>query len=218
MGRLSLFAIGITELRDMFSADPDLADRLRAITAGHFPAPADEHRHRGTLLGRVGPLLKRPVDRPQAPARPTPADSEALLTGRTPPPGRLGYAWQIALAWLDELSWGRADLDIDPQQMADIEFDLARAGLSASLGLERLFQDNPQLPLLTMPDQRFGYAKNAHVEATRRGLSTVISDLSEGSLPTVGTVLEFCNHFEDWSDRAARSGRPVPDLVVVWMP
>lgn len=218
MGRLSLFAIGITELRDMFSADPDLAGQLRDITARHFPAPADEHRQWGTVLGRLGPLLKRPIDRPEAPARPTPADGEALLAGRTLPPERLGYAWQIALAWLDEMSWGRVDLDIDPQLMEDVEFDLARAGLSARLGLERLFQDNPQLPLLNPPHQRFGYAKNRHVEATRQGLSTVVSDLSEESLPIVGAVLEFCNQFAGWSERAAEAGRPVPDLVAVWMP
>ena len=108
MGRLSLFAISITELRDIFGAAPELAQHLRAITTRQFPTPT-EHRHRGPLLGRIGPALKRPTDPPNAPARPPKAHCEVLLAGRAVQPERLGYAWQIVLAWLEELSWGRLD-------------------------------------------------------------------------------------------------------------
>lgn len=215
MGRLSLFAISITELRDIFGAAPELAQHLRAITTRQFPTPT-EHRHRGTLLGRIGPALKRPIDPPNAPARPTMADCEVLLAGRAVPPERLGYAWQIVLAWLDELSWGRLDLTLTTRQLSDIEFDLARAGLPTSFGMERLFQNNPQLPLRPLPTQRFGYSKNQHVKATAQALSTVISDLSESSIPAAGQVLAFLNQFDNWSARTAETGRPVPDLVAIW--
>ena len=217
MGRLSLFAIGITELRDIFGAAPELAQRLRSSTTRRFPAPATDHRHRGSLLGRVGPALKRPIDPPHAPARPTMADCEVLLAGRAVPPERLSYAWQIVLVWLDELSWGRLDVDLSTKQMTDIEFDLARAGLPTSYGMERLFQDNPQLPLRPLPAQRFGYSKNQHADATGQALSMVISDLSETSIPVVGQLLGFLNQFDDWSVRAAATGRPAPDLVAIWM-
>ena len=98
-----------------------------------------------------------------------------------------------------------------------IEFDLARAGLPTSYGMERLFQDNPQLPLRPLPAQRFGYSKNQHAEATGQALSMVISDLSETSIPVVGQLLGFLNQFDDWSVRAAATGRPAPDLVAICM-
>lgn len=104
MGRLSQFAIGITELRDMFGAEPELASRLRQIAAADFPAPADPHGRRRKLLGRVGPAMKRPIDPPTVPHRPAPPDVEALLTAHAIGPERQGYAWQIVLAWLGELS------------------------------------------------------------------------------------------------------------------
>lgn len=212
-----MFAIGITELRDMFGAAPELADRLRAIAADQFPISAGAHRHRGSLIGRVGPVLKYPIDPPKAPARPVKADVDALLAGRTITPERLSYAWQIVLVWLDAQSWGRLDLDVDAQQLTRVEFDLARAGLPSAFGLERLLHGNPQLPLHPLPGQRFGYAKNAHVEAARQALSTVIADVAEASLPIAGPVLEFLNDFDDWTQRATAAGRPAPDLVVVWM-
>ncbi len=212
-----MFAIGITELRDIFGASPDLAARLRQIAADHLPTPTGEHRRRGTLLGRIGPALKQPIDKPEAPKRPTLADVDALLAGRTVGPERLGYAWHIALVWLAELSWGRLDLDLDEAQLTTVEFDLARAGLPSTFALERLLQGNPQIPLRPLPGQRFGYAKNSHVEATRQGLSTVIGDVAEESLTTTGTALEFLNNFPEWTRQAAQTGRPAPDLVVVWM-
>lgn len=217
MARMSLFALGITELRDMFRAAPEFADRLRTIAATQFPAPAPDRR-RGPLLGRIGPVMKRPIEEHEAPAHPAAGDVEALLAGRAISPERLEYAWQIALSWLDATSWGRLDLDIDPQQMSDVEFQLALAGLPSQLDLESLLQGNPQLPLLPMAGQRFGYAKNAHVEATRQALSTVIGDLPDESLVVIGPVLEFLNQFAEWAEQAGEQGRPVPDLIVVWLP
>lgn len=147
MGRLSQFAIGITELRDMFGAEPELASRLRQIAAADFPAPADPHGRRRKLLGRVGPAMKRPIDPPTVPHRPAPPDVEALLTAHAIGPERQGYAWQIVLAWLGELSWGRLDLDVDEREMSDLEFDLATAGLPSQFALEKLLQGDPQIPL-----------------------------------------------------------------------
>jgi hypothetical protein len=217
MSRLTIFALGITELRDMFRAIPELADRLRAIAADQFPAPSASHR-RGSLLGRIGPVMKRPIDPHQAPARPTPGDVEALLAGRAIEPERLTHAWQILLAWLDATSWDRLDFDLAPQQMSDLEFDLARAGLPSQFALENLMLGNPQLPLQPLPGQRFGYSKHAHAEATRHALSMVMGDLGETALAVAGPLLEFLNQYPHWAEKAAEAGRPAPDLVVVWMP
>lgn len=217
MGRLSLFAIGITELREIFGAAPQTAARLRDIATHRFAAPAGEHRRRGTLLGQIGPLLKRPIDQTRAPSRPVMADMDALLTGRSISPERLGHAWQITLAWLAELSWGQLHLDVTTQQIAQVEFALAKAGLSTAFGLEKLFHSDPQIPLRPLTRQRFGYSENSHVQTTKQALSKVIDDVDEESLPIAGAVLEFLNDFDGWTQQAATAGRPAPDLIAVWM-
>ncbi|GAA2181012.1 hypothetical protein GCM10009785_14170 [Brooklawnia cerclae] len=216
MGQLTLFAIGITEVRDMFGASPDLADRLRVVAEDRFRVPTTARHGRGSLLNRVGPVLKRPVDPPRAPARPTGQDVEILLAGHSVPPDRLGFAWQIAMAWLDDLSWGRTDLDADARTMSSIEFDLATAGLPSRLSIERLMQGSPQLPLPTMTGQVFGYAKHEQAEATRQALTAVIGDVGQASAPFAGAVLEFLNHYPEWTIRAGDARRPDPDLVVSW--
>lgn len=222
MGQLTLFAIGIVEVRDMFGASAELADRLRLVAEtvvadGIAAARESGAAARGPLLARVGPVLRRPIQPPRVPARPTPGDVEALLTGHAIAPERVRFAWQIAFAWLDELSWGRTDLDLDAKTMAATEFDLARAGLPSRLSIERLMQGSPQVPLPTMPGQAFGYAKHAHVEDTRRGLTAVIGDVDEASLPVAGAVLQFCNRYPGWTAQAQAAHRPGPDLVVSWL-
>lgn len=215
MAGLRLYAIGITELRDVFGAAPELAERLRQVAAQAFPAPTTEQRRRGTLLGRIGPAMRQPIDPPVPPARPGSQDVDALLNGRAVPLERLGYAWQVAEAWLDELSWGRLDLDINSQQLSRIEFALARAGLPASLALERLSQNDPQVPLRPGPGMQVGYCKNPHVNATRAGLTTIIEDLDDQTEAAVGPLLRFLNGFDEWERAATDQGRPVPDVVVI---
>ena len=218
MGRLSQFAIGITELRDMFGAEPELASRLRQIAAADFPAPADPHGRRRKLLGRVGPAMKRPIDPPTVPHRPAPPDVEALLTAHAIGPERQGYAWQIVLAWLGELSWGRLDLDVDEREMSDLEFDLATAGLPSQFALEKLLQGDPQIPLFPLPGQRWGYAKHAHVLATRQAIDEIADGLDAKTAAAVRPFRQFLDDYPDWTDQAKQQGRPAPDLVVTWMP
>lgn len=217
MGAMTLYALGITELRDIFGAAPALAERLRALTSQHFPPPEPTQQRRGTLIGRLGPVLKQPIDPPPIPQRPGLWDAEALLGARAIAPERLGYAWQLTTAWLAELSWGHISLPgLDEAELARIEFDLARAGLPSQLGLGRLLRNDPSIPLRPLPGQRVGYAKSGQVEAAREGLTMVIGDLAEASVPTVGAVLDFLNDYPDWTQQAAADARPAPDLIVVW--
>mgnify|MGYP000891588409 CR=1 FL=1 len=217
MAQMMLFALGITELRDIFGAAPELADRLRAAACARLPPLTRKQPGRGSLLGRIGPILKRPIE-PTAPIpdRPAEFDVENLLAARTVAPGRLAYAWQITLGWLADLSWGQIELELDERGLTQVEFDLARAGLPARLGLERLLQGNPQVPLQTPPGQRFGYAKHAHVEQTRSALAEIEAEVPEQSRPLVARLLEFLGRFAAWAELAEQAGRPAPDLIVVW--
>src|SRR5690606_40003393 len=80
MGELRLYAIGIDEVRGMFGARPDEAQRLREIAARALePEPVAPS---GGLLSRLGPIFRRPPGAPViSPTQPQPADLEALLAG-----------------------------------------------------------------------------------------------------------------------------------------
>lgn len=218
MGRLSEYAIGITELRDIFRAEPGFAAQLRELAARRFPAPPNESTKRTRLLGRIGPAMKKSIERPEVPERPAPPDVEALLKARAIAPERQVYAWQIILAWLDELSWGCIDVEVDGRDMSDLDFALAAAGLPSQFGLEKLLQDEPQIPLRPMPGQRWGYAKHAHLLATRQALDEIAPNLDDKTAASVKPFRDFLAGFDDWTQQAAEQARPAPDLVVSWMP
>ncbi len=86
MGTLKLWAVGIDEVREIFSANPEVAERLRAAAAARFRT--DLPRQPG-LLGKLGPLL-RPSTDPAAPRPGVPGseDVEDLLAGHHIPPQR----------------------------------------------------------------------------------------------------------------------------------
>lgn len=207
---MSLFAIGIAEVGAMFSPTPVLADRLRGVADSQFPAPADEHRRRGTLLGRIGPLLRRPIDPPSAPARPVRPDVEALLAARAIPPARLGYAWQIVLAWLTAQCWGRLDVDVGIERLAQVESRLASAGVPLRpLG-------NSTLPLPMLADQRVRFLPGTRIPTAKAALVSAIMDADEASPAITQAVLGFLDDFGGWTEQAAAAGRPPPDLVMIW--
>lgn len=210
VGLLTLFAIAITEVSEMLGATPELADHLRALADQQLPAPADEHRGRGALLGRVGPALKYPIDAPAVPARPTRTDVDGLLAGQPIMPGRLACAWQIVLAWCDARSWARLDLHVDAEQLEHAERAVARAGLRVT----RL--DDPPAPLRLLPGQRFGQLPGSRVHTARQWLGRVLTDVDAAHRPDAQAVLEFLDAFDDWTQRAAVAGRPRPDIVLVW--
>lgn len=215
MTRFTLFALAVTEVRDIFGASPELAARLREISDRQQAVTGDSEPRRGTLLGRIGPLLKRSIDPPTAPQRPVPPDVETLLSGRAVPPERTRFAWQIVTGWLTELSWGHLTLDLDAAGFEQVEFELARAGLPSQLSLGRLMAGDLQIPLRPLPGQIIGYAKHAQVTATGRGLSTVIGDLGPDTRQVVGELLRLLNEFPTWTEQAVAVGRRPPDLVVV---
>ena len=217
MSRLQLFAIGIDELRDMFGAGPELAARLRTVATACYPASPGPKPRTG-LLGRVGPLLRHPIDGPQVPEGPSPVDAENLLSGRYVAPQRLPQAWQIIAAWLSALGWGHLDVPWSSTELSQLDFELARCGLPVDYSVHRLFQEDLQLPVGHLPGGRAGYSRHRHVLATREALTTIIDDVEPPWDELAGTLLAWLNHFPDWARSAEEADRPLPDVVGLQWP
>lgn len=160
MLRLVVFAMRIDDVRDIFGADPALAERLRAVAVARFAEPQPARRH------WFKPMLRRDPDTEVRTDRPLRTDVDALLSGGYVEPDRLPAAWQILTAWLEDLSTAQTEVAWDSDRFDRVEWDLARAGLNSDYSLRRLADRQLGSPLRALPGQVVGYAKAVHVAET----------------------------------------------------
>lgn len=227
MGDLRLYAIGVEEVRSFPGAPQHLAEQLseiarRALTPD--PAPgglgvpgAAGPRH--GLLSRLGPLFKRD---PQAvvidPNQPTPQDVTNLIGGHFVPDERNIATWRLLEILIQGWSWGSTRLSLDPRALDDLDFALARGGVSAAVGVRHLLANNLRLPLSPAAGLTVGF--QPYVSAVDMG------DAYRQALPQVpGTdqqqliagLVKWLDGFPHWAAVAPTLGRPIPDLVGFWV-
>lgn len=214
MGELRLYAIGVDELRDLFGATPAVAARFREVAADAFPRPPQ--RSPG-MLGKLGPLFKRPPDAPVVPPdRPTEADVAALLGGRFVSPDRLPAAWAALQAWLERVSWAMFRVAQSEAEFSDLEFDLARAALPPQYGLTKAVANDLGIPLRPAPGLVAGYVKYNHVEAASYAWLQALDQLSAEHRSLAEDYVAFLRAFPEHAEAALAEGRPVPDLVGIY--
>lgn len=199
----------------MLGAEPGLAGRLRRVAAERFAAANEAARPKGTLLGRIGPLMRRPIDVPAPPAGPGPLDVENLIAARSVDPARLLQCWQILQVWVEDAAWGHLDLTLDAQDLNDIEFDLVKAGLPSQYCLQQLFAKDPQLALRPAAQLSAGYSRHGHALATYTALTEIISEADADTQPLAVQVMQFLGLFQAWGRSATAGGRPAPDLFAI---
>lgn len=214
MGTLKLWAVGIDEVREIFSANPDVAERLRAAAAARFAT--DLPRQRG-LLGKLGPLL-RPANDPAAPRPgvPGPDDVEDLLAGRHIPPQRLATAWTLLEFWLGTLSWGCAEWPLTTDRLRDLDFDLVRAGIPARYSVGDLFANGLGISLARCESLAAGFVRADQARQLAEAWTAGAPELEPDDQATVTEFAEFLAHWPEWTALAAEHGRPEPDLVAVF--
>jgi hypothetical protein len=215
MSTLWLYAVTIDEVRSIFGADQLLAAKLRAAAAARFAAAAPASPG---LLGKLGPMFRRPPDAPVTrPDIPTAVEVDALLASRYLPPDRLGAAWVLFLAWLDVLAPNPLSLPLSAQQLSDFDFDLACSGISSRLGLTDLLKVGLGVPLAPGPGWAAGWVPVSHAAAIAPAWRAGLDELAAESRELAGTVLDWLDAQGDWS--GPDSGRkPAPDLVAVFQP
>jgi hypothetical protein len=216
MGELRLYAVGIEEVRGMFGASPQVAEHLREVARRAFAPPAAEAR--SGLLSKLGPIFKRvPATPVISPTQPEPHDVEVLLAGAYVPPDRTGATWRLLETLVQGIAWGSTRMSLTPQSLDDLDFALARGGVSASVGLRHLLNSTMSLNLVPVQGLTVGWHPHHKALAMAAAYRSAIQDIkTEEQREMIKSLTTWLDGFLPWAQVAASLGRPVPDLVGFW--
>jgi hypothetical protein len=216
MGELRLYAVGIDEVRGMFGASPQVAEHLREVARRAFAPPAVEAR--SGLLSKLGPIFKRvPATPVISPTQPEPRDVEVLLAGAYVPPDRTGATWRLLETLVQGIAWGSTRMSLTPQSLDDLDFALARGGVSASVGLRHLLNSTMSLNLVPVQGLTVGWHPHHKALAMAAAYRSAIQDIkTEEQREMIKSLTTWLDGFLPWAQVAASLGRPVPDLVGFW--
>lgn len=210
MSTLWLYAVSIDQVRGIFGADQLLADRLRAVAERRFAADAPLSLG---LLGKLGPVFRRPPDAPVVrPGVPTATEVDALLTSRYLPPDRLGAAWVLVLAWLDDLAPDGLTLQLSASQLADFDFTLACSGVPSRLGLTDLLKTALGVPLAPAPGWAAGWVPADRAAQIAPSWRACLAELADERRELAVTVLDWLEAQSGWFEPATA------DLVAAFQP
>ena len=216
MGELRLYAVGNDEVRSMFRASPPVAAHLREVARRAFAPPAVAAR--GGLLSKLGPIFKRVPATPLiSPTQPEPHDLEVLLAGEYVPPERTGATWRLLETLVQDIAWGSTRLSLTPQSLDDLDFALARGGVSASVGLRHLLNSTMSLNLVPVEGLTVGWHPYHKAVAMAAAYRSAIQDIKTSEQrEMINALTSWLDGFVPWAQVAASLGRPVPDLVGFW--
>lgn len=197
----------------MIGATDAEATRLRAIAAEQF----GRHTRSSTgLLGKLGPMMRRPVDAPVLrPDTPTADDRDRLLAGQHLPPQRLAASWRLLQAWIEATAWGTHHSALDRSTLNTLDFDLARAGVAARYGVSALVEHPLEIGVLPAPGLVVGYRSGAYVRQAAEAWRGALPELEPPTHAWVAEVADWLGRFDEWTMSAATADRPAPDLVAV---
>ena len=217
MGELRLYAIGIDEMRGMFGAAPPEQERLRGVAARAFAPPRDDAR-RGGLLTKLGPIFKRPPAAPVvSPTQPVPQDVDVLLAGAYVPPERTGATWRVLETLVQGTAWGSTLMSLTPQSLDDLDFALARGGVSSAVGLRHLLSSSTSLNLLPVRGLTVGWHPHEKALAMAGAYREAMPQVkTQEQQEMVAALVTWLDGFVPWAQVAVSMGRPVPDLVGFW--
>ncbi len=211
MGTLWLSAVAIEEVRAIFGAPEPEAEALRALAAEHFGPPAG--RQPG-LLGKLGPVFRRPADAPVVrPDTPVREDCDRLLRGEYVPPHRLAASWRLLRVWIAARAWSTHTTDVDEHALNATEFDLARAGVPARHSVRALMVRDLETGMFPAPGMAAGYCTGDQAVAAAASWAAVRSELEPATAQWIGDLLGWLEEFPQWTTSAAAAHRRPPDLI-----
>lgn len=215
MGELRLYAVGIEEMRGIIGAGPSTAELREA--AGRAFAPPPRPPAKG-LIAKLGPIFRRAPDAPVlCPTDPEPRDVDVLLAGAYITPERMGASWRVLESLVQYRCWGSTRMPLDTQSLEDLDFALARGGVSAAVGIGHLLTSNTDVRLIPVQGLTVGWHRHdkalSMADAYRAAMPQIKTDEQR---ELVSALVMWLDGFIPWSGVAAGLGRPVPDLIGFW--
>jgi hypothetical protein len=216
VGELRLYAIGLDEVRGVFGASTEAAPRLRALAAQAFTPVPDAART--GLLSKLGPIFRRPPTAPViSPTQPEPHDVDVLLAGGYVRPDRTGATWRVLEALVAGLAWGSTRMSLTSEGLDELDFALARGGVSAAVGLRHLLDNGVSLTLVPVHGLTVGYHPYPTALAMAGAYRAALPQTETAEQRAlIGALASWLDGFVPWARSAASANRPVPDLLGFW--
>nr|MBA3528307.1 hypothetical protein [Propionibacteriaceae bacterium] len=210
-------AIGIDEVRSMFGATPAEQERLRGLAARALAPPRDDAA-RGGLLTKLGPIFRRPPAAPViSPTQPVPQDVEVLLAGAYVPPDRTGATWRVLETLVQGTAWGSTLMSLTPESLDDLDFALARGGVTSAVGLRHLLNSTTSVNLLPVPGLTVGWHPHEKALAMAGAYRAAMPQVkTREQQEMVAALVTWLDGFVPWAQVAVSLRRPAPDLVGFW--
>jgi hypothetical protein len=108
-------------------------------------------------------------------------------------------------------------MSLTSEALDDLDFALARGGVSAAVGLRHLLDTSPSLTLVPVQGLAVGYhpfATALAMAGAYRAAMPQIKTTEQQQL--ISALAGWLDGFVPWSQTAVAQGRPVPDLVGFW--
>lgn len=181
MAQVKLYAVPLGEAQGLFGARPDVAERVRAMTADLIAAKPKRR------VFFAGGQTRTPV--PPQEFEPSQHDVEAMLAGRYPAPDRIVPAWLLLEQALAGISRARhvTPLPDTADPVGSLDFALAAAGVGAEHGLRHLLDASAELPTHAPRRVRVGCVPADHARAM--AASWASASLAEGPIRQAVTDL-----------------------------
>lgn len=211
-----MYAVGLDEVRGIFGAPDDRAAHLREVARRAFTPEPDPARP--GLLAKLGPIFRRPpAAQVVSPTQPEPRDVEVLLAGAHVRPERTGATWRVLETLVCDLAWGSTKLSLTPQALDDLDFALARGGVSSSVGLRHLLDSTAALNLVPVQGLTVGWHRYETALAMAGAYRVALPQLkTPEQQETAAALASWLDGFVPWAQVAASMGRPAPDLIGFW--
>ena len=200
----------------MFGASPAVADHLRGVARHAFAPPPEDSRH--GLLSKLGPIFRRvPATPVISPTQPEPQDVEVLLAGAYVPPDRMGATWRLLETLVQAIAWGSTRMSLTEHSLSDLDFALARGGVSASVGIRHLLENNPSLNLIPVQGLTVGWHRHEKALAMAGAYRSAMPQIkTDEQREMINSLAIWLDGFVPWAQVASSLGRPVPDLIGFW--
>lgn len=216
MADLRLYGIGIDEVLQMYGAESDDATEaqpLRDILHRDFdPQPS------ASTSGGLRRLFRRaPQPTAPNPTDPNADDIEAFLTGDSISPDRVGAAWRIQESLVAGRAWGSTRMSLGPQAIDDIDFALARGGVSAAVGLRHLLSHGTAISLVPVRGMTVGWHDHDRAVAMAGAFREALGEVPTEHQETIAGLVSWLDGFPHWAEVASSLGRPAPDLLGFWV-
>ena len=109
------------------------------------------------------------------------------------------------------MAWGSTKLELTAGQMDDLDFALARGGVSAAVGLRHLLNSTTSVGLLPVTGLTIGwhpYDKALMMASAYRAAMAELKTQDQQEL--IAALVVWLDGFVPWSEVAERLGRPRP--------